>query len=116
MLLKASNKVLYKASGTNCFILDHVLSKLDPKVSGSELLDIVKALASSVITLPAEPSAQSHEEHSEYEQLMEKTMSALTEFFQEVLLKDTTVETLDLLHQVSHIFLCYVFELNCELI
>jgi len=107
-------KVLCTVSNqTRCFFFDRIPSKLDPKISGSELLDIVKVLASSVITLPAEPSAQSHEEHSEYEQLMDKTMAALTEFFQEILLKDMTVETLDLLHQVGAIFACCLFELNC---
>jgi len=73
-----------------------IISNLDPKLSEDELQDLVKtSLSSAVSCLPDD------EEHNLV--LMEKTLMALSDLLRELLVKDMTVKTFNVLLQV----ICY---------
>ena len=77
------------------YILDRIVaSNLDPKLSEDDLQDLVKtSLASVVSCLPDD------EEHNLL--MMEKTLMALGDLLKELLIKDMSVKTLDVLIQVT---------------
>jgi len=82
------------------------LVKLDPKLTGPELQDLVKLILFSVLPLPSEPAgSQTSEEHQEQEQLMGKTLKSLSEVLTELLIKDMTVKTFDLITQALVVWL-----------
>ena len=71
-----------------------VVSKLDPKLTEDELEDLVKTSLSSVVSCVPD-----NEEPNLV--LMEKTLMALSDLLKELLIKDMTVKTFDVLLQVG---------------
>ena len=92
--------VLYKS---NVCGLDHsVFSNLDPVLSEDDVQDLVKTSLSSVVTCQPDD-----EEHNLV--LMEKTLMALSDLLKELLMKNMTVKTLNVLLQVRITTNCFMY-------
>jgi len=76
-----------------CFLDDNDNSNLDPKLSEDDVQDLVKTALSSVLSCVPDD-----EEHNLL--LMEKTLMALSDLLKELLIKDMTVKTFNILLQV----------------
>jgi len=84
-----------------CFLDAGNDSNLDPKLSEDDLQDLVKTALSSVLSCVPDD-----EEHNLL--LMEKTLMALSDLLKELLIKDMTVKTFDILLQVRIIIILFL--------